>query len=122
MSTDLRVVLEKEYEAYKKVQQDMSKVINTRTQLVSQATENQGVMEELGRLGDDANVFKLIGPALIKQDLVEAKSNVSKRLEYIKGEIERADTQIKSMESKSKQHEQELVKLQKKVQSVQAAQ
>lgn len=64
--------------------------------------------QELGRLGDDANVFKLIGPALIKQDLVEAKSNVSKRLEYIKGEIERADTQIKSMESKSKQHEQEV--------------
>jgi hypothetical protein len=65
-------------------------------------------MQELERLGEDANVFKLIGPALIKQDLVEAKSNVSKRLEYIKGEIERADTQIKSFESKSKQHEQEV--------------
>uniref|UniRef100_A0A7S0S3N0 Prefoldin subunit 6 n=1 Tax=Chlamydomonas leiostraca TaxID=1034604 RepID=A0A7S0S3N0_9CHLO len=120
--TDLRQVMEREYEAYKKIQADMSKVINTRTQLVSQATENQGVLEELGRLGEDANVFKLIGPALIKQDLVEAKSNVSKRLEYIKGEIDRAETQIKSFESKSKQHEQELIKIQSKIKSVQGAQ
>lgn len=34
-------------------------------------------------------VFKLIGPALIRQDLVEAKANVSKRLEFIGGELAR---------------------------------
>ena len=31
-------------------------------------------------------MFKLIGPVRIKQDLVEAKSNVSKRLEFIQNE------------------------------------
>ena len=31
-------------------------------------------------------MFKLIGPVLIKQDLVEAKSNVTKRLEFIQNE------------------------------------
>jgi prefoldin beta subunit len=31
-------------------------------------------------------VFKLIGPVLVKQDLVEAKSNVGKRLEFIGNE------------------------------------
>ncbi len=36
---------------------------------------------------DDANIFKLIGPALVKQDKVEAQSNVEKRLEYIRGEM-----------------------------------
>ena len=40
--------------------------------------------QELERLEDDANVYKLIGPVLIKQDLVEAKSNVEKRLEFIR--------------------------------------
>jgi prefoldin beta subunit len=53
-------------------------------------------------------VFKLIGPALIKQDLVEAKSNVSKRIEYIKGELDRADNQIKSLKSKSEEKEGEV--------------
>ncbi len=57
-------------------------------------------MQELALLDDDANVYKLIGPALIKQDLVEAKSNVQKRLDYIKGELDRLDAQIKSTENK----------------------
>ena len=34
---------------------------------------------------EDAKVYKLIGPTLIKQDPVEAKSNVNKRLEFITG-------------------------------------
>ena len=33
------------------------------------------------------NVFKLIGPALVKQDLDESKNNVNKRLEYINDEM-----------------------------------
>ena len=44
------------------------------------------VAQELEKLDEDANVYKLIGPVLIKQDLVEAKSNVGKRLEFIQNE------------------------------------
>jgi len=44
-------------------------------------------MQELEFLDDDANVFKLIGPVLVKQDLAEAKANVNKRLEYITAEL-----------------------------------
>jgi hypothetical protein len=44
------------------------------------------VAQELERLELDAGVFKLIGPVLIRQDLVEARANVSKRLDYIRGE------------------------------------
>lgn len=65
-------------------------------------------LQELNRLDDDANVFKLIGPALIRQDLVEAKSNVSKRIEYIKNEMDRSDSQLKSLESKNKDKEAEV--------------
>ena len=43
--------------------------------------------QELEVLQDEASVYKLIGPMLIKQDLVEAKANVSKRLEYIGAEM-----------------------------------
>ena len=43
--------------------------------------------QELDLLEDDANVFKLIGPVLVKQDLAEAKANVNKRIEYITAEL-----------------------------------
>jgi prefoldin beta subunit len=43
--------------------------------------------QELELLEEDANVFKLIGPVLVKQDLAEAKANVSKRIEYILAEL-----------------------------------
>ena len=42
--------------------------------------------EELDLAGDDSKVFKLIGPALVNQDLAEAKGNVEKRIDYIRCE------------------------------------
>ena len=32
-------------------------------------------------------MYKLVGPVLVKQEQAEAKSNVDKRLEFIKGEM-----------------------------------
>lgn len=43
--------------------------------------------QELDLLEDDAPVFKLIGPVLMKQDLEESKQNVAKRLELIEREM-----------------------------------
>ena len=42
------------------------------------------VKEELDLAGDETKVFKLIGPALVNQDLSEAKGNVQKRIDYIR--------------------------------------
>lgn len=44
-------------------------------------------MQELDLLKEDANVYKLIGPVLVKQDLAEANANVRKRIEYITAEL-----------------------------------
>lgn len=44
-------------------------------------------LQELDLLEDEAPVFKLIGPVLMKQDLEEAKQNVVKRLELIEREM-----------------------------------
>ena len=38
-------------------------------------------------LENDANIFKLVGPVLIKQDLHEAISNVKNRITYITNEM-----------------------------------
>lgn len=36
---------------------------------------------------EDAVVYKLTGPLMLKQEKSEAESNVSKRLEFIKNEM-----------------------------------
>jgi prefoldin beta subunit len=43
--------------------------------------------QEFKLLEEDANVFKLVGPVLVKQDLQEARANIAKRMEYIKTEV-----------------------------------
>lgn len=43
--------------------------------------------KELDLLNEGANVYKLIGPVLVKQDLAEANANVRKRIEYISAEL-----------------------------------
>ena len=55
-------------------------------------SENEMVMSEFKMLDDDANVFKLVGPILAKQDLSECKENVEKRLAFIDKEIARLNT------------------------------
>jgi hypothetical protein len=44
-------------------------------------------LQELELLEEDASVFKLIGPVLVKQELVEVKNNVTKRVEFIKSDM-----------------------------------
>ena len=38
-------------------------------------------------MAEDANIYKLVGPVLLKQDRPEATMNVNKRLEYIEAEM-----------------------------------
>lgn len=66
---------------------EYNKVLNQRRQLDGQLNENIMVKEELELLKEENDVFKLIGPVLVKQDLYEAKQNVDKRIDYIKAEL-----------------------------------
>jgi len=43
--------------------------------------------QEFSGLDDDANIYKLVGPVLLKQETTEAKSTVDGRLEYIGNEM-----------------------------------
>jgi hypothetical protein len=47
----------------------------------------QCAWQELEILEEDARVFKLIGPVLVRQELMEVKNNVTKRIEYIKNDM-----------------------------------
>ena len=43
--------------------------------------------QEFSSLNDDANIYKLAGPVLLKQDTIEARSTVESRLDYIEKEM-----------------------------------
>ncbi|KAI0271262.1 Prefoldin [Gloeopeniophorella convolvens] len=86
---------------YQKIQADLSNVVEARQRLDAQLSENELVKKELTTLTPNNVVFKLVGPVLVKQDQAEAKGNVDKRLEFIRGEIKRIETQLEDMEQKS---------------------
>ncbi|KAH0641874.1 hypothetical protein KY290_035196 [Solanum tuberosum] len=67
--------------------QHISKNHQIRKKYTIQLGENELVLKELDLLNEDANVYKLIGPVLVKQDMAEANANVKKRIEYISAEL-----------------------------------
>lgn len=78
--------LDKEVASFRELQKQISTADASRQTCSQQFSENDMVASELARLEPGAGVFKLIGPTLIRQDLVEARANVVKRLEYIEAE------------------------------------
>jgi len=74
--------------------------------------------QELDVIEPDGNVYKLMGPVLVKQDLEEAKQTVLKRVEYITAEIKRNDVSIKDVEKKRGASQEILTKLQQHYQQL----
>lgn len=83
-----------------------------------QKLENDMVLHELNLLSEDSNVYKKIGPCLIKQDMFEATSNVQKRIDYIMEELERLEKQKTVYDKEHKETTQQLQKIQMQVQRI----
>ncbi|KAL5671891.1 hypothetical protein ACJX0J_016197, partial [Zea mays] len=66
---------------------------------------------ELELLSDGANVYKLIGPVLVKHDLAETKANVKKHIEYISAELKRMDRALKDLEEKQNKKKESMFTL-----------
>ncbi|EAK89284.1 possible prefoldin-related protein, partial [Cryptosporidium parvum Iowa II] len=81
-------------------QKKFEQINERRRILVAQESENQMVSKELELLESDAVIYKLVGSVMVKQSLDDAKSTVSKRLEYITGEIESVNKSFESLQSK----------------------
>ncbi|KAJ3200713.1 hypothetical protein HDU82_008674 [Entophlyctis luteolus] len=83
-----QLLLEKHVTEFQTLQKDYSKAVASRSTLEAQLKENEMVKKEFDNIkDDDATVYKLIGPVLVKQERNEAASNVSKRIEYISAEM-----------------------------------
>ncbi|KAL9998361.1 putative prefoldin beta [Helianthus debilis subsp. tardiflorus] len=99
-SRELQKELEAKANDLSKIQKDISKNHQVRKKYTIQLGENELVLKELDLLNEDANVYKLIGPVLVKQDLAEANANVKKRIEYISAELKRLDSTLQDLEEK----------------------
>ena len=74
------------------------------------------MQKEFKTLSNDSNIYKLVGPVLLKQDRDDAKRTVDGRLEFIGKEIKRVEGTIKELQEKSEKMRGELAALQQKVQ------
>ncbi|KAJ3854083.1 prefoldin subunit 6 [Lentinula lateritia] len=101
---------------FQKVQGDLSNAVEARQRLDAQLSENELVKKEFAVLTPENIIYKQIGPVLVKQDQADAKSTVDTRLDFIRGEIKRIETQLKDIEAKSEQKKSEIVEIQTAIQ------
>jgi prefoldin beta subunit len=101
---------------------EMQKSLTARQQFAQQLHENELVINELNLLDEGATVYKLIGPALVKQDHEEATSNVNKRLDFIKGEIKRIEDRLTGYTEQANAKKNKLMKLQEEAMRIQQQQ
>ncbi|KAF2629912.1 Prefoldin beta-like protein [Macroventuria anomochaeta] len=109
-------------ESYQSLQAELETAVEARQKLESQQQENTTVKKEFDILDDDANIYKQIGPVLLKQDKTEALMSVNGRLEFIEKEIRRFETQIKGIQDKSEKVKVEIIQIQNAAQQQQQAQ
>ncbi|KAF2835794.1 putative prefoldin subunit 6 [Patellaria atrata CBS 101060] len=114
--THMQKKLQELSEDYQKLQTELSTTVNARQKLESQQQENQGVQKEFAKLPEDADVYKLVGPVLLKQEKSEAVLAVDGRLEFIEKEIKRIETQISEIQEKSEKKKMEIIRVQSEAQ------
>jgi prefoldin beta subunit len=106
--------VDKETANFREIEEQLQKVRSDLQIVMGQLTENEMVMQELDLLEGSTNVYKMVGPVLIKNSLDEAKDTVSKRVEFITAERKRLETKGQELESKG-------TEIATKVQQMQAA-
>ncbi|XP_077288201.1 prefoldin 6 [Arctopsyche grandis] len=119
MAEEIQKKFQKELDSFKAIEKDLTKAVSQRKLLDSQLNENKAVQQELDLLQAEAEVYKLIGPVLVKQGLEDARQNVSKRMEYISKELKRMDTNITSLQQRQEGSSTALSKLEKEFQQAQ---
>lgn len=120
--------LDAEVRLIQEIQQELQRTNVARSKLQVQLQENELVLVELNHVKSDASsassssasahgtVYKLVGPLLVKQDLEEAKANVLKRIEFIRGELKRLEAKAGAEQAKYQAQNKKLVELQRSMQ------
>ncbi|RMZ91111.1 hypothetical protein DV736_g1653, partial [Chaetothyriales sp. CBS 134916] len=101
---------------------NLETTVENRQKLEAQHQENKAVKKEFDSLAEDAGIYKLVGPVLLKQDKADAVGAVDARLDYIGKEIARTETRIKELQESGQNRQREAVQLQQKIQAALQAQ
>jgi len=99
----MAAAVDAEIAGFRELQEEIGKMRGDIQTLLQQQNENEMVKQELDILDDSANVYKMVGPVLMKNDLDDAKQTVEKRLEFIGGERKRLETSLEKKEEKLQQ-------------------
>ncbi|GJC87441.1 prefoldin subunit [Colletotrichum tofieldiae] len=131
---EIQAKLQKLSEEYTALQQELQNTVQSRQKLEAQKQENLGVKEassrsafsmtmrlmspqEFDKLKDGEQIYKLVGPVLLKQDKIEAESTVKGRLDFITKEIERHEDLIKDVQGKLERKKGDIIQLQTSAQA-----
>ena len=106
---------------YRLVQEQLQRVQNDLQLVLSQQAENEMVQQELELIENSTNVYKMVGPVLIKHSLDDAKDTVKKRLEFITGEKKRLEDKTKELDGRSASISQNVQQMQAALQKATAA-
>merc|ERR1712110_961704 len=117
MAPQLTEALERATDEYRAAQKELEQLMISQQQFLTQKHENDMVLKELQLLGDDSQVFKLVGPALVKKDTQESISNVQTRLDLINRELDRVKTRQADVEKKARESKEKVVQLQQTLQA-----
>ncbi|GLD98082.1 hypothetical protein PINS_up006779 [Pythium insidiosum] len=112
----LKEQVDSEMARYRALQEEVQVLATQRQQFAQQANENSMVKQELDLLEDDAKVYKLIGPVLLKQEVGDAKTNVKKRLEFINNELEKVNSKIEQKEKDAVEIRKSIAQMQMEMQ------
>lgn len=121
ITMDVQKQLQALSDEFQQLQTDLEGLVDARQKLESQQQENQGVQSEFAQLDDESNIYKLVGPVLLKQEKAEATMAVNGRLEFIEKEIKRIEGEIKDKEEKAEKKRAEVLQIQSQAQAQQQA-
>ncbi len=107
--------LEEEMKQLRQAQAEIEKSATARAHLIAQMKENELVQQELSLLDDEARIFKLIGPVMVKQEKKEAAANVSKRLDFLQKELKKLESNLEELQKKQNEKRKFIAAMQAKM-------
>ncbi|KAL3913757.1 MAG: hypothetical protein SGILL_006365 [Bacillariaceae sp.] len=113
--------IDEEVANFRNIQEQLQRVQGDLQLVMGQMTENEMVQQELILLDSSTNVYKMVGPVLIKNSLDDAKDTVSKRLEFIMDEKKRLEDKVEELETRGKAISAKVQQMQASLQQVTAA-
>merc|ERR1711935_1064408 len=113
--------IDEEIAKFREVQEQLQRTRNDLQLVMQQLTENEMVKQELALLDSSTNVYKMVGPVLIKNSLEDANETVAKRLEFINGEKKRLEAKNTELETRGNAIAAKVQKMQANLQQMTAA-